>query len=618
MMRVCHRTGNTTKDSRTSRRVMFLYIASGVSALVWFLVRVLPKPSRAAYPCQRVAMPLASSFVLWIVGITGSLFAFRRAGRYFRRARYVIAALCVCAGLGIAGWSLRLPDTPALAAWTPVDAPNSPIGTAKGLYPGRVVWAHDPNATSWDGKSGYWWSETSTDQAVVDRMLARSLRRLTGNTEDGAAWDALFRHFNETRERGDFGYQAGEGIAIKINMNVSRSYAVDNDPIVSPHVVLSLLDQLVHRAGVAESAISVYDASRAINGAVFDPCHSAFPAVQFVDLNGVDGRKSAGPDTTVAVHYADARVSGSGTTRLPACVVKAGYVINLALLRGHTRAGVTLCAKNHFGSVWLPNRVGWWPSNLHGSIDQSGNDMGAPNVLVDLMGHAHLGGKTLLFMIDGLYAAEHQGSERPSRWTSTPFGGDWTSSLFVSQDGVAIDSVGLDICRYEPILDRIMMGTSVDNYLHEAALADDPPSGVEYDPEGDGTALTSVGVHEHWNNPADKQYSRNLGTGLGIELVMLSGEDEGDFLRGDANADGGVDLSDSVRILLYLFNQGREPNCLSSADVDDTGQLEITDAVYLLNFLFLAAEWPPSPSRACGPDPTEDDLGCESYGPCGS
>ena len=40
-----------------------------------------------------------------------------------------------------------------------------------------------------------------------------------------------------------------------------------------------------------------------------------------------------------------------------------------------------------------------------------------------------------------------------------------------------------------------------------------------YDPDGDGNALTSQGVHEHWNNATDKQYTRNLGTGNGIELV---------------------------------------------------------------------------------------------------
>ncbi len=31
--------------------------------------------------------------------------------------------------------------------------------------------------------------------------------------------------------------------------------------------------------------------------------------------------------------------------------------------------------------------------------------------------------------------------------------------------------------------------------------------------------MESLGVHEHWNNATDKQYSRNLGKRQGIELV---------------------------------------------------------------------------------------------------
>jgi hypothetical protein len=62
---------------------------------------------------------------------------------------------------------------------------------------------------------------------------------------------------------------------------------------------------------------------------------------------------------------------------------------------------------------------------------------------------------------------------------------------------------------------------SPDNYLHEAALANKAPSATAYDPEGDGTTLESLGVHEHWNNAKDKKYSRNLGTGNGIELVQV-------------------------------------------------------------------------------------------------
>jgi hypothetical protein len=37
--------------------------------------------------------------------------------------------------------------------------------------------------------------------------------------------------------------------------------------------------------------------------------------------------------------------------------------------------------------------------------------------------------------------------------------------------------------------------------------------------------MPSLGVHEHWNNPTDMQYSRNLGTGEGIELVKVTRED---------------------------------------------------------------------------------------------
>ncbi|MBA7690037.1 hypothetical protein ES703_98557 [subsurface metagenome] len=89
---------------------------------------------------------------------------------------------------------------------------------------------------------------------------------------------------------------------------------------------------------------------------------------------------------------------------------------------------------------------------------------------------------------------------------------------------MAIDSVGLDFLRHENKLNQDMVDVSgnPDNYMHEAALADNPPSGTFYDPEGDGTRLASLGVHEHWNNPTDKQYSRNLGTGNGIELVVPS------------------------------------------------------------------------------------------------
>ena len=81
----------------------------------------------------------------------------------------------------------------------------------------------------------------------------------------------------------------------------------------------------------------------------------------------------------------------------------------------------------------------------------------------------------------------------------------------------AIDAVGLDFLSNEwP--DAPDMKYS-DNYLIEAALANDPPSKTFYDPERDQVGCKSLGVMEHWNNAVEKKYSRNLGSNYGIELL---------------------------------------------------------------------------------------------------
>ena len=46
---------------------------------------------------------------------------------------------------------------------------------------------------------------------------------------------------------------------------------------------------------------------------------------------------------------------------------------------------------------------------------------------------------------------------------------------------------------------------TVENYLHEAALVKNAPSGNIYK-NGNGKKVTNLGVHEHWNNPASKKY----------------------------------------------------------------------------------------------------------------
>ena len=87
--------------------------------------------------------------------------------------------------------------------------------------------------------------------------------------------------------------------------------------------------------------------------------------------------------------------------------------------------------------------------------------------------------------------------------------------------GFAIDSVAFDFLWSERI--KFVRSRGVDDYLHEAALADNPPSGTFYDPDHAlaNRRLGSLGVHEHWNNVNEKKYSRNLGIGPGIELIPV-------------------------------------------------------------------------------------------------
>ncbi len=142
--------------------------------------------------------------------------------------------------------------------------------------------------------------------------------------------------------------------------------------------------------------------------------------------------------------------------------------------------------------------------------------------LVDLMGHAHLGGKTVLYLIDGMFSGVHPRDPAPQRMKMAPFNGRWSSSVFASQDPVAIDSVGFDFLWSE--WSDFPRKGGVDDYLHEAAQAGDPPSKTFYDPNHPTPTkrLSSLGVHEHWNSADEKKYSRNLGKSEGIELVPVS------------------------------------------------------------------------------------------------
>jgi hypothetical protein len=148
------------------------------------------------------------------------------------------------------------------------------------------------------------------------------------------------------------------------------------------------------------------------------------------------------------------------------------------------------------------------------------------------MGSKYLGQNTMLYIVDGLFGGGASETRGPVKYFMTPFNNDWCNSIFLSQDQVALESVCFDFLRAEwnGINKHNILNNSsetapningVDDYLHQAADSSNWPEGITYDPDNSGKPLSSLGVHEHWNNAESKQYSRNLGYDKGIELVSI-------------------------------------------------------------------------------------------------
>jgi hypothetical protein len=93
-------------------------------------------------------------------------------------------------------------------------------------------------------------------------------------------------------------------------------------------------------------------------------------------------------------------------------------------------------------------------------------------------------------------------------------------------------------------------------------------------------------------------------------VTVLPWEATDSFIRGDADFDGAVSITDPIRTFSVLFLGSGAFPCPDSADSNDDGALDITDGVCTLSFLFLGSSPPPTPFPEAGEDETVDELGC--------
>lgn len=82
------------------------------------------------------------------------------------------------------------------------------------------------------------------------------------------------------------------------------------------------------------------------------------------------------------------------------------------------------------------------------------------------------------------------------------------------------------------------------------------------------------------------------------------------FIRGDANRDGTVNLADPIFVLDELFGQGNPSSCPDASDANDDGRLDIADPIAMLDLLFKEDHFLPPPMSSPGADATGDVLRC--------
>jgi hypothetical protein len=313
-----------------------------------------------------------------------------------------------------------------------------------------------------------------------------------------------------------------------------------------------MVRQLVNIMKVPQSNILIYDAKRPVFPAMLLEIWKEFKDVRFLQENPATDVQPVNPAygdrrTLESADWVEAITYSAGNFHdakfIPRQVKEATYIINFAVLKLHSypynymedgdegQTGLTMTGKNHAGSIK-------GPGDLHAILNtKKEGTKNAYSPLVDLAASPNLGAKTILYLMDGLYCGRKYRSY-PLHFPNPPFNNrttpyensDWPACMLVSLDGVAIQSVGLDIMYAQSInnteltyhnVPRIMVRENADDFLREMAIPENAPSGIKY--MQNGKPVKSLGVFEHWNNGTDMKYSRNIDpkNGKGIEFIFI-------------------------------------------------------------------------------------------------
>jgi len=253
------------------------------------------------------------------------------------------------------------------------------------------------------------------------------------------------------------------------------------------------------------------------------------------------------------------------------------------------------------------------------------------------------GGKLHAFRAAGLVLPEHQiilqNGDSVIAWAEvTPdgsavhlggeldeFGSAINPTVSVQGDGITLDQ--LEEGTFTRLILRITEGSVALAYHSGQPREVFGPAYETTNFDGlDSDYIELARIEQAMNSAIDSvRFATNGGrTGLiGINTIAVFGRElpagVGPFIRGDVNGDGSLDIADASFVFNYLFLGGEGPTCVSAMNSNaEDGPPNLTAGVFLLNFLFMGGSAPPAPYPECGSSslPIDLNLGCESSSAC--
>ncbi|MCZ6794731.1 MAG: thrombospondin type 3 repeat-containing protein [Planctomycetota bacterium] len=250
------------------------------------------------------------------------------------------------------------------------------------------------------------------------------------------------------------------------------------------------------------------------------------------------------------------------------------------------------------------------------------NEFGAAGGPVDPFANHWTGSQwDLLEAADGPWTFLAREGTHPNGTNSNPGEEHWTIRRWISTADITQATLTWNMRKTNPngsgVTGRLFVnGTEVDM----ATIAGDNTAGVTRSVAADlvagdtvDLALTPEGIGGDLTDGSDGS----------ANWLLISGQGGGGgprFVRGDADANGSINLTDGIVILNFLFLGAGAPGCLDAADTDDDGGVRptLTDAVIVFSWLFSGgtaprAPTPDAPTYAadrCATDPTDDGMSC--------